>query len=119
MPDKEHLRSILKENLSQTMTRVNSCLDGVQLEEMANVLSRLGRNHQLPHWYQTLLSTGVLPNLDGKTVGSVVEMLFVAVLEKYTFSNSGIEQLHINPARGVDLPFLLTGRRPVTLIYKS
>ncbi len=104
MPDKETLRRILRENLTSTMLRVNSSLNGEQLEDLQDVLTRLGRNHQLPHWYQTLLSTGVLPNLDGKTVGSVVEMLFVAVLEKFTYSETGINPLSINPARGVDLP---------------
>ena len=109
MPTKEFLRETLKNNLASTMSQVNASLNGVQLAELEATLTRLGRGQALPHWYQTLLATGVLPNLDGKTVGSVVEMLFVAVLEKFTLAETGIGQLQINPARGVDLPDLGLG----------
>src|SRR5207237_3110019 len=50
-----------------------------------------------------------LPNLDGKTVGSVIEMVLVAVLETYTFAKLNIPPLRINPAKGVDLPDLDLG----------
>lgn len=51
---------------------------------------------------------GTLPNLDGKSIGSVVEMIFVAVLETRILKREGIK-LRINPARGVDLPDLDLG----------
>lgn len=39
----------------------------------------------MPHWYTELEKTGTLPNLDGKTIGSVIEMLLVAAAEKCVF----------------------------------
>ena len=59
-----------------------------------------------------LLGRGVsffIPNLDGKTIGSVIEMLLVAVLETFTFSGLGVPPLKLNPARGIDLPDLDLG----------
>jgi hypothetical protein len=47
--------------------------------------------------------------MDGKTIGSVVEMLLIAVLETDTFKDIGAPTLRINPARGVDLPDLDLG----------
>jgi hypothetical protein len=49
-----------------------------------------------------------LPNLDGKTIGSVIEMLLLGVLETFTFKDQGLH-LRINPARGTDLPDLDLG----------
>lgn len=56
-----------------------------------------------------LKTNQTLPNLDGKTIGSVVEMLLVAVLENYTLKDLDIPQLRVNPARGVDIPALGLG----------
>lgn len=109
MLDKGELRSILRANLDETMRRVNAALQGRGLRSMQGVLRRIGRGGKLPHWYERLKSQKSLPNLDGKTVGSVVEMLLVGVLETYTFSEVDTPPLRINPARGVDLPDLDLG----------
>lgn len=109
MQNKEELRQILVDNLDDTMAKVNASLKGEGLDELEPVLKRLGRGHQLPHWYQMLKDTGTLPNLDGKTVGSVLEMMLVAVLETHTLSDIEIPPLAVNPARGVDIPALDLG----------
>ena len=85
MSDKKaQLREILRENLGATMKQVNAALKGKNLKAIEGTLARLGRGYKLPHWYEALKADQTLPNLDGKTVGSVVEMLFVAVLENFT-----------------------------------
>jgi hypothetical protein len=73
------------------------------------VLQRIGRGRTLPHWFAGLEESGVLPNSDGKTIGSIVEMLLLAVLETHTFAGFKIPPLKIDPARGVDLPDLNLG----------
>ncbi|MDQ6961814.1 MAG: hypothetical protein Q9M28_04685 [Mariprofundaceae bacterium] len=50
-----------------------------------------------------------MPNLDGKTIGSVIEMVLVGVLEKQTLAQFNIPPLDINPAKGVDIPLLNLG----------
>ena len=117
MPNKEELRGILRENLDATMTRVNAALNGQNLDAIEATLARLGRGHQLPHWYEALKADHTLPNLDGKTVGSVVEMLFVGVLENFTFKDKQIPPFRINPARGVDLPDLGLGIKSPSTNY--
>ncbi|RIK76828.1 MAG: hypothetical protein DCC68_18570 [Planctomycetota bacterium] len=109
MLEKSELRLILRENLDETIRRVNLALRGSGLKGLAKVLSRIGRGAKLPHWYERLRHEKSLPNLDGKTVGSVVEMLLVAVLETHTFASVASPPLRINPARGVDLPDLDLG----------
>ncbi len=109
MPTKSELRGLFQSKLNETMARVNAVLSGVGVAELEPVLNRIGRGQQLPHWYQVLKSTQTLPNLDGKTIGSVIEMLLVAVLETFTFAGLGIPPLKVNPARGVDLPDLDLG----------
>jgi hypothetical protein len=104
MPTKTELRSLLRTKLEQTISELNRALQGTNLQRLEPVLSRVGRGRALPHWYQQLLDQQTLPNLDGKTVGSVIEMLFVAILETVTFQDVDIPPLNINPARGVDLP---------------
>ena len=104
MTTKAELRNLLQTRLEQTIAALNRSLQGINLEQLEPVLSRLGRRQILPHWYKQLSDFQTLPNLDGKTVGSVVEMLFVAVLETVTFQDVEIPPLHLNPARGVDLP---------------
>ncbi|HEV3416027.1 MAG TPA: hypothetical protein VG056_04420 [Pirellulales bacterium] len=82
---------------------------GKKLSAIKPVLARVGRGSVLPHWYQNLKQNGTLPNLDGKTIGSVVEMLLVGVLETSILAGLGVPPLRINPARGVDLPDLDLG----------
>ena len=106
MLTKMELRDLLRERLEETMIELNHALQGLNLGRLESVLSRVGGGETLPHWYEQLRSQQTLPNLDGKTVGSVIEMLFVAVLETITFQDIEIPQLRLNPARGVDLPDL-------------
>ncbi len=105
----EQMRKIVRDNLPSVITKVNEALHGRRIRKLEPVLNRLGRGGVLPHWYEGLRDAQTLPNLDGKTVGSVVEMVLVAVLETYTFAGLQIPKLKINPAKGVDLPDLGLG----------
>ena len=116
---KAELRDLLRERLEETMTELNHALQGLNLERLERVLLRVGRDQTLPHWYQQLCEEKTLPNLDGKTVGSVIEMLFVAVLETVTFQDVQIPQLRLNPARGVDLPDLDLGIKAPSQNYAT
>ncbi len=109
MSTKEELRLTVRNDLAATVARVNTALSGKKLKALEPVLKRLGRGGQLPHWFGQLKSDGTLPNLDGKTIGSVVEMLLVAVLETTTLAGLNLPPLKMNPARGVDLPDLDLG----------
>jgi hypothetical protein len=109
MPTQEQLRQTLRDRLDQVVETVNLALRGRDLRKLEPVLTRIGRRGRLPHWYGKLKRDQTLPNLDGKTIGSVVEMILVAVLETTTFSHLKIPPLSINPARGVDLPDLDLG----------
>ena len=109
MPSKEHLRSLVRGQLTEIVGGVNSALRGENLAGLEGVLNRTGRGGILPHWCARLQQDGTLPNLDGKTIGSVIEMLLVAILETTTFRGLGVPPLRVNPARGVDLPDLDLG----------
>lgn len=103
------LRKIIQQNLEETVARLNQVLSGHHLEKVKPVLKRLGRNQTVPHWYKQLEAEQSLPNLDGKTIGSVIEMLFVSILETFTYRNQKIGQLSLNPAKGIDIPELELG----------
>jgi hypothetical protein len=108
--NKIKLRKKIRDNLETTVTAINSALAGGEsLHELATSLKRLGRGKQLSHWYQKLADEGTLPNLDGKSLGSVIEMLFVAVLERLILKGDNIGELRINPAKGIDIPDLDLG----------
>jgi hypothetical protein len=109
MPTKKELRRLLRQKLDDTIAKVNAALRGENLAILEPILARIARGQQLPHWYQGLKDNHTLPNLDGKTIGSVVEMILVAVLETATFAGLNIPPFKINPARGVDLPDLDLG----------
>ncbi|MCD4726243.1 MAG: hypothetical protein K8R46_01160 [Pirellulales bacterium] len=109
MPDKEKLRAMIREQLTAIVGNMNAALRGKNLSGLKAVLNRVGCGGILPHWYAKLEQEGILPNLDGKTIGSVIEMLLVAVLETKTLSKLKLSPLRINPARGVDLPDLDLG----------
>ena len=81
MLTKAELRKLLRERLNQTITELNHALQGLNLERFEQVLSRIGRGETLPYWYQQLRKRQTLPNLDGKTVGSVIEMLLLLFLK--------------------------------------
>jgi hypothetical protein len=105
--DKAALRARVRNSLDQVMSDLNAALSGAGVEKLEPVIQRLGRDG-LPHWYEKLKADATLPNLDGKTVGSVLEMLLVAVLEQGALRGTGTE-LRVNPARGIDLPDLDLG----------
>ena len=106
--------SIVEENKQRVIDgiplvteKLNEVLNGHQLGKIETILRRIDRSGSVPPWFVMLRNEGRLPNLDGKTVGSVVEKLLVCILEKYIF-NSEL-QLSINPAHGVDIPELKLG----------
>jgi hypothetical protein len=107
--NKSDMRNKVKERLDGAIKKLNSVLTGKDISQLETVLSRLGRGQELPHWYKQLKSKHCLPNLDGKTIGSVIEMLFVGVLEKFTLADIRGISFGINPARGVDIPDLDLG----------
>jgi len=109
MLTKEKPRTILQQKLKLAIKKVNAVLRGENVKSIEGVLRRIGRGKQLPHWYEGLKRDHVLPNLDGKTIGSVVEMILVGVLETYILKGTGAAPLRINPAKGVDLPDLDLG----------
>lgn len=119
MLTKAELRNLLRERLDQTIVELNHALQGVNLDRLEPVLLRLGRGQTLPHWYEQLRDQQTLPNLDGKTVGSVIEMLFVAVLETAIFPDIEIPQFRLNPARGVDIPDLDLGIKAPSQNYAT
>ena len=119
MLTKAELRNLLQERLEETMIELNQALQGLNLDRLEPVLSRVGRGKTLPYWYEQLRFQQTLPNLDGKTVGSVIEMLFVAVLETGTFQDVKTPQLRLNPARGVDLPDLDLGIKAPSQNYAT
>jgi len=111
MLNKAELKALTIEHLDELMASLNDGLAGIGLEKLEPVIARLGRGNKLPHWYAGLKSEGKLPNFDGKTVGSILEMVFVAVLEQKIVGDLKLDitPLKINPARGVDLPDLDLG----------
>ena len=119
MLTKWELRNLLRERLDQTIVELNHALRGVNLQRLEPVLLRLGRGQTLPHWYEELRYQQTLPNLDGKTVGSVIEMLFVAILETVIFQDIEIPQFRLNPARGVDIPDLDLGIKAPSQNYAT
>lgn len=108
-PSKDKLRAILQGHLPETVEQINDALQGEGLAALEPSLARLGRGGRLPHWYGNLSNDGTLPNLDGKTIGSIVEMLLVAVVETSIFKGLGLSPFRVNPARGIDLPDLDLG----------
>lgn len=100
-------RKIVKSNQSTIQKYINEVLDGKHLDEIEPILLRIDSSHKVPHWFATLKNENRLPNLDGKTVGSVLEKILVCVIEKFVCKDA--IKLSVNPAKGVDIPELPLG----------
>lgn len=100
-------RKIICDNLDSIQSHVNDLLSGTGLSDIKTILARMNRGGIVPDWFEQLETTRTLPNLDGKTIGSVVEKLLACVLEKFVLKSK--VALHINPAKGVDIPELELG----------
>jgi len=100
-------REVISAKLDAIKDRVNAVLAGKELDGIRQILKRIDSTGSLPTWFAQLSKDETLPNLDGKTIGSVVEKLLACVIEKYVLDST--LQLHINPAKGVDIPELELG----------
>lgn len=100
-------RDLISSRLGIVRDRLNELLAGKRLQRIASPLKRMNRGGVLPTWFEQLASRQTLPNLDGKTIGSVVEKLLACVLEKDVLDSE--LELHVNPAKGVDIPELALG----------
>ena len=109
MTSSQELRSKIKNSLPEIVEKLNEYLRGENVSEIKHILEREGRGGKLPHWYELLVSGQSMPNLDGKTIGSVIEMTLLGVLEKHTLADFDIPHLEVNPAKGVDIPLLDLG----------
>lgn len=109
MTTSEALRQYIKSDLNNIVETLNGYLRGESVENIKDVLERVGRGGKLPHWFDLLRSGQSMPNLDGKTIGSVIEMTLLGVLERHTLASFDIPPLEVNPAKGVDIPFLDLG----------
>lgn len=105
----QELRLKIKNSLPEIVNKLNEYLRGINVNEIKDILEREGRGGKLPHWYKLLETGQSMPNLDGKTIGSVIEMTLLGVLEKHTLAEFDIPHLQVNPAKGVDIPFLDLG----------
>ncbi len=47
----------------------------VLIDVSTAILTPVGRGGKLPQWYEQLRTQPTLPNLDSKTIGSVIESL--------------------------------------------
>lgn len=111
----EQKKEMIKSNIDLIQEKINQVLDGNHLGDISPILKRINSTGNLPSWFNTLHDEGRLPNLDGKTVGSVIEKLLVCVLEKYVFDSEVI--LNVNPARGGDIPELELGVKSPSTNY--
>jgi len=107
--DSTYLRGIVSSHLQEIQYQLNNYLSGNNLIEIEEILTRLGRGGKIPHWYEGL-SQRIVPNYDGKTIGSIVEMMLLATIEKKILGGiPDLPILMINPAKGVDFPQLGLG----------
>ncbi|MDM8549521.1 hypothetical protein QUF72_05565 [Desulfobacterales bacterium HSG2] len=119
MMNKKILRQQVRDRLHESVEELNKALDGYDLETLEPVLKRISSGQGFPHWYPNLKQEQTLPNLDGKSVGSVIEMLYLAVLETKILRDSDIPELKVNPAKGVDFPDLDLGVKSPSTNYAT
>lgn len=120
MTSSKELRLKVKNSLPEIVGKLNEYLRGINVGEIEGILEREGRGGKLPHWYGFLETGQSMPNLDGKTIGSVIEMILLGVLEKHTLAEFDIPNLEVNPSKGVDIPLLDLGvKSPSENFYTS
>ncbi len=68
--DKIALREIVKNKLDSIVADINLALSGKTIKRYEETLTRIGRGGKIPHWYEHLAMSHVLPNLDGKIIWS-------------------------------------------------
>ena len=103
----QEARSIVASRVSDLVDAVNNALSGRNLGAIRPILRRIDSSGDEPYWFAELRGRNKLPNLDGKTVGSVIEKLTVCAMERFLL-DGGI-QLSVNPAKGIDVPELDLG----------
>ena len=103
----QEARAAIAANTAELVEFVNATLAGKNLAAIRPVLRRIDSTGTEPHWFAELRGKHQLPNLDGKTVGSVIEKLTVCCVEKFILD--GCMTLSVNPAKGVDVPELDLG----------
>jgi hypothetical protein len=106
--DSDAARRRIRENLPQLVERLNRVLRGEGLDDIRDILERIDRTGQVPNWFDILRDEHRLINKDGKTAGSVIEKLFVGVIERSLFAGEDV-RLSNNPPKGVDIPELELG----------
>ena len=119
MISSQELRRKVKDSLEDIVTKLNEYLRGENVCEIKAILTRVGRGGKLPYWYNLLETGQSMPNLDGKTIGSVIEMTLIGVLEKHTLADFKLPHLQINPAKGVDIPMLELGVKSPSENYST
>ena len=85
-------RETIISNMELIKCRLNDLLSGTGLSQIEVQLKRMNRGGVLPTWFNQLAKSQTLPNLDGKTIGSVIEKLLACVLEKFVL-NLKVEQM--------------------------
>ena len=103
----QEARAAIAARTSELVEFINATLSGKNLSSIRPILRRIDSNGMEPHWFSELSGKHRLPNLDGKTVGSVIEKLTVCAMEKFILD--GRMQLSVNPAKGIDIPELDLG----------
>ncbi len=103
----QEARTIIAAKVSTLVEFVNGILAGKNLADIRPILRRIDSTGEEPHWFAELRGKHRLPNLDGKTVGSVIEKLTVCAMEKFLLKDA--IQLSVNPAKGIDVPELDLG----------
>ena len=116
MVKKKHQQKV-QNNLPLLRDKINELLRGEGLDGVKSILERIDRTGETPNWFNILRNERRLPNKDGKTVGSIIEKLFVCALEKTLFD--GVLELSINPAKGVDIEALNLGVKSPSTNYDT
>lgn len=111
------LREIVASSINDIVDQVNQMLSGKDVAGLRSHWTTTRGAAPPYHWLNQLEHEGTLPNKDGKTLGSVVEILLVYVLESGCLRGKVPSPLRISPARGIDLPDLGLGLKSPSKNY--